>query len=240
MRTVTVNGKVYSLPFERLLPPLTAARYAELRADVAAHGVLQNLVTARTPLWGRILVEGMHRALIAEGLDLDVPYTDLGLLTEDDARDRCKALNLFRRHMTAEEQAAARGERIVRVTAARSEGLSLRTIAAQEQVSVTQVVKDLQAADPARTPVYAEVQPAAPLTRSAPRAARVRQPPAVRAQRAGASLRDAVRRLTRSPRRAALEALAAQHGVPFAGNTWPALEQILAVLRDAAGGAASA
>lgn len=165
----------------------------------------------------------------------------LGTVSEEDAKQRCLSLNLFRRHMTAEEQQEARAGRIARVAASRAAGKSIRTIAAEEQVSKTQVAKDLEdnPAAPRPATVTGRNGVAYPGRRKRPRP---RTGPAARAQAAALKLAASVRAVLRqsgSPR-ARLEALAAAAGFPIEGDAWPALDAIQAVLRDAATGAASA
>jgi ParB-like chromosome segregation protein Spo0J len=221
MKRVTVCGISYALPFAKLLPPLTEARYAELRADVAVNRVQQAIVTATTRLWGRIIVDGGHRALIAEELILDPPVVTLGDISEADAKQRCLALNLKRRHMTLDEQQAARQGRIARVGALADQGKTVREIAEIEQVSKSQVGRDLQLV-PGGTK-------------------RRKRPPAQRALSNVTSLTGSVRAVLRDrSKRPTLEAIAAQHGIPLSGTSWPALDAIRAVLRDVVGGAASA
>lgn len=239
MKRVTINGRSYGLPFLKLLPPLTAARYMELVADVSVNGVQQNLLVATTPLWGRVVVEGAHRALVAEGLGVEVPVTCLGDVSEEDAKQRCLALNLTRRHMTVEEQQQARLGRVARVAAARHQGKSIRAIAELEQVSKTQVHRDL-ADNGVASPATLVARNGAVWTGH--RRKKTRTVGAARAHamltRTAAQVRTVLR--ASGTQRARLEALAEAAGVPFAGTTWPALDVLLAVLRDAATGGTTA
>lgn len=226
MRRIDVNGISYALPFERLLPAFTPGRLAELAADVAIHGVLQDVVVATTDSWGRCIVEGMHRSIVAEPLEhVVVPIKNLGRLTDAQARERCFALNVKRRHMTVEEQQQAREGRIARVVEQRDSGKSLRAIADDVGVSLGQVQRDLSAAG------------VSPDTRK-----RKRRPPAVRALANVTSLAGSLKAVLREPsRRKALEAIAKQHGVPFDHDGgWSVFERVRLVLRDLANGGASA
>jgi ParB-like chromosome segregation protein Spo0J len=254
VRRITVNGLVYSLPFEHLLRALTAEEFGRLDADIAANGVQQAVVTATTPTWGRILVDGMHRATVAERRGLDIPQNlvvSLGKISDAVARERALALNLNRRHLTVEEQQAARGERIRRVTEAKSNGESIRAIAAKEGVSPGQIQRDLQgnasgvswdtpveipAPQPARILGTDGKAYAAPKTPPRPKRVRV----ADRAHHAADQLAAAIRALLKGTQRGRLELLAREAGIPIAGNDWPAVDRVRAVLRDLASGSASA
>jgi hypothetical protein len=168
-----------------------------------------------------------------------VPVTCLGAVSEDEARQRCLALNLTRRHMTVEEQQQARLGRVARVAALRAEGKSIRAIAEAEQVGKSQVHRDL--ADHGVAP------PATLVARNGAvwtghRRKKTRTVGAARAHALLTKTAAQVRTVLRASgsQRARLEALAEAAGVPIAGNAWPALDALLAVLRDAAGGHAAA
>lgn len=223
MKRVTVNGIPYTLPFEHLFPAFTPARFAELKADIETHGVIQAVVVANTPTWGRCVVEGMHRSLIAEPLDIDVPVVSLGDVADAHARDRCRALNIKRRHMTADEEQLARAGRIVRVAALSAGGKTIREISNEVGVCKSQVQRDLQLVPHG--------------TRK-----RKRRPPAARALANVTSLAGSLKAVLRDKaRRAALEAIAKQHGVPFdEGGNWSLFEKMRLVLRDLAQGGAQA
>ncbi len=142
MRRVSINSRTYALPFSDLLRPLTPRELAELTASIDAEGVLDPVSVYTSRVHGRAVVDGMNRALIAEALHLEVPLADLGEMSDEAARHLAYALNVVRRHLSAEEIEALRKERVERVKAARANGEPLRKIAAREGVSHTQVNND--------------------------------------------------------------------------------------------------
>jgi len=156
MSRVAVNGTSYSLPFAKLLRALTGDEYAALEADVRANGVMVAVVVATTPLLGRIVVEGGHRALIAERHGLTVPVKDLGGVSDDFARDRCLALNEKRRHLSPAEIAEARREQEKLVPKLRAQGMSQRAIADATGLSAATVNRRLAAGVSTETPDPAE------------------------------------------------------------------------------------
>jgi ParB-like chromosome segregation protein Spo0J len=111
-----------------------------LKDDIQANG-LEN------PIWlyeGRIL-DGRNRHHACRELGCEMEFRTFEG-TEEEATAFVDSQNLHRRHLTPDQQARLREERIERVAAARTEGKSLRTIAAEEGVSQTQVKRDLETA----------------------------------------------------------------------------------------------
>ena len=89
-----------SAPYQ-LLPALSEAEYAALRESIAEHGI-------RVPIEvdedGNIL-DGHHRAAIAEELGIDCPQVVVSNLdTETSKRTVALMLNLSRRHLTREQK----------------------------------------------------------------------------------------------------------------------------------------
>ncbi len=92
-------------PAAQLFPPLDAAAFGRLVADIKAHGI-------REPGWrdcrGRIL-DGRHRAAACTQLGVDMPWrtyqgapgTEVALIV---------SLNLHRRHLTEDQRAAIAAE----------------------------------------------------------------------------------------------------------------------------------
>jgi hypothetical protein len=151
--TVRLDGATYRFVFAALFRRHTPAERARLEASIRRHGVRVRVLTYDSPTWGRrCVVDGASRLELAaeiandEATHLSIPVQHLGDLTDDAARELALTLNADRRHLTPEEQRAARCERIERVTAARAEGDSLRMIAEREGVSEKQVREDLRAA----------------------------------------------------------------------------------------------
>jgi ParB-like chromosome segregation protein Spo0J len=101
----------------QLLPPLTGEERQALRESIAAIGVLQPVVVDET---GAIL-DGHHRAEIADELGVDCPATIVTDLSEGEKLETALVLNLSRRHLDAEQKRAL-------VLELRQRGLSIRWI----------------------------------------------------------------------------------------------------------------
>jgi hypothetical protein len=82
------------------MPELTSEEFDALRADIAAHGVLVPIVRDQH---GRI-IDGNHRAAIAQELGIDCAATVIEVADDDDALDRAVSLNCARRHLTREQR----------------------------------------------------------------------------------------------------------------------------------------
>lgn len=118
------TGEIVPLPPYQLLPLLDDDRYAQLKTDIAARGVL---VPVEYDSDGNIL-DGHHRVrawqeLTAEGVKMpDYPRVVRQFADEHAKRLHVRALNVLRRDLTKEQ----RNEQIV---AMRQEGASYRQIA---------------------------------------------------------------------------------------------------------------
>lgn len=145
---------IYECPYWDLLPPLTPEEHSKLSVSVRTDGI-------KTPLTVLILgedryrvLDGYHRLTVAEELHLtpdEVPLHQIGDDTDfepDDEERLAYSLNEARRQLSAEQLAQLRENRRSRVVASRSEGKSLRTIAAEEGVSLGQVQRDLATVSP--------------------------------------------------------------------------------------------
>jgi hypothetical protein len=146
--SVRLDGVTYRLVFAALFRRHTPAERVRLATSIRRHGVRVRVLTYDSSTWGRrCVIDGASRLELAAGADesvnLTVPVQHLGDLTDEAARELALTLNADRRHLTPEEQHAARRERIERVAAARAAGDSLRTIAEREGVSLGQVQRDL-------------------------------------------------------------------------------------------------
>lgn len=86
-----------------MLPPLSTVEYAELREDIAAHGVQVAVIVDET---GRV-IDGHHRQRIARQLGVPCPSTIVTGHADDELRDMSLRLNLHRRHLTGEQKRAA-------------------------------------------------------------------------------------------------------------------------------------
>jgi hypothetical protein len=93
---------------------------------------------------GRIL-DGRTRHAAAKAAKIK-PRTVQFKGTDDQARQFVETANLHRRHLTPEQEEERRQARVGRVVEARQEGKSIRAIAEQEEVSKSQVERDLATA----------------------------------------------------------------------------------------------
>ncbi len=81
------------------MPELDPEQLASLRADIEANGILVPVVIDQH---GRIL-DGNHRAAIAQELGLDYPTVVVTVDDDADAWDKAVSLNCARRHMSREQ-----------------------------------------------------------------------------------------------------------------------------------------
>ncbi len=232
--------------------------------SIDEHGVRSPVIVYYSTTHGRAVIDGINRATIAAELhpDRETPVSNLGRITDEQAQDLAIQLNSERRHLSLEEQHAARKKRLDRVIAARAAGKSTRAIADDEQVSQTTIVQDI---------ALAGEHPCSPESKL-PRVAGVdgKQYPAVRkskpkpklrtkiqvANHYGTHIARAVAAILKGSSAKRLETVAAQHGIPFTPadqaqkplrrkgipptgpmTRWPALDALLAVLRDISAGA---
>jgi hypothetical protein len=129
-------------PLAERFPPMEGVAFEALKADISARG-LEN------DIW---LFEGK----ILDGRNRYRALTELGIFkpshcssfdgTPEQAAEFVDSQNLHRRHLTPDQQAKLRAERIERVAAGRLEGRSIPALAKEENVSTTQIQRDLAAA----------------------------------------------------------------------------------------------
>jgi ParB-like chromosome segregation protein Spo0J len=110
----------YLLPFEELLPPLAADELGELREDIRARGMLQDIVVHETDdlgVWE--VLDGANRVRICKELGLEEPpkFRPVRNLTLEEKRQLALDLNLHRRHLTREQKR----ELVARLLVAESE-----------------------------------------------------------------------------------------------------------------------
>lgn len=86
-------------PLADLFPPLPAADYEALKADIAEQGVLTPVV-----LWNGQLVDGRHRMRAAVELGKDFDTVTLAC-AESDLPKKVASYNLHRRHLTVSQRA---------------------------------------------------------------------------------------------------------------------------------------
>ncbi len=106
-------------PFQ-LMPPLSAAELAALRADVAERGVVVPVVLDQ---YGRLL-DGHHRRQVAAELGVECPSVVRRVRDNDEAADLAVTLNAARRHLSREQR-----QELVAAEIARRPGDSDRAIA---------------------------------------------------------------------------------------------------------------
>lgn len=119
----TVDGRPdrtrEAAPFQ-LMPPLSAAELAALRADVAERGVVVPVVLDQ---YGRLL-DGHHRRQVAADLGVECPSVVRHVADDDEAADLAVTLNAARRHLSREQR-----QELVAAEIARRPGDSDRAIA---------------------------------------------------------------------------------------------------------------
>lgn len=144
--------------FADLLPALPAEDYDALKADIAVRGVQVPVVVDEHG----VIIDGAHRDRAARELGVDCPRVVRDGLDDEGKRALALALNLRRRHLTAEQRRPL-------VQALRDLGWSTRAIAREAGVDHSTVVRDLVRAGGASAPpaeaVPAVVAAAPPLLR---------------------------------------------------------------------------
>lgn len=147
MKIVMVGEKKFKLPFLDAIPfdpeqDTSLGKAIEEAGEVYISIVCWKEESTSTTLF---VVDGAHRIIHAARLGLvNVPIKMKSFDSEDEARDYCERINLERRHLTAAQLRLLRDSRIERITELRKKGESLRAIAAAENISETQVRRDLE------------------------------------------------------------------------------------------------
>ena len=121
-------------PYALLLPVLTEAEYAALKADIEAHGILVPVIVDAEGL----VLDGVHRTRIAEELGIDVPVSQMGQVSEERKMHLAVGLNMRRRHLDADR----RRDLVRRL--ADEQGFSVRKIASITGWSKSTVDRDLK------------------------------------------------------------------------------------------------
>jgi DNA-binding CsgD family transcriptional regulator len=142
--TIKLGRLTYKLTYANLFRKHTEQELDRLTASIVSNKIRLPVITYTSDVFGRrAVIDGATRLAIAMAHGLSVPVKDLGPLSDGAARELAVTLNADRRHLTPEEQQAARAERIERVVACIESGLSLREVSRQEKVSHEQVRQDL-------------------------------------------------------------------------------------------------
>lgn len=97
---MTVDVTVSEAGPYQLLPRLTEDEYLELRHDIEANGIR---VPVDVDEHGEIL-DGHHRARIADALRIDCPQRVLRGLSETEKREHALAVNVHRRSLTRQQR----------------------------------------------------------------------------------------------------------------------------------------
>lgn len=143
---VTIGKRRFTLLFPDLMRALTDIERQALKNSIRKSGVTAPVITDEE---GGV-IDGANRLQIAAELELPaVPVHTLVGLSYQQKAELALSLNDARRHLKPAEFRALqedRKERIARVVAARTEGMSTREIAEQVGVSQPQVIADLRAA----------------------------------------------------------------------------------------------
>jgi hypothetical protein len=149
IRTVMIGDKRYHLPFVGLIP-FDAEQNSGLRREIEEAGEILVPIIANkgkskgADIW---VTDGAHRVIHASDLRLDAPPIRYRKFDSDeDERDFVHRVNLERRHLAAAKLEMMRRERVERIAARRKAGESIRAIADAENVSKSQVERDLETA----------------------------------------------------------------------------------------------
>jgi hypothetical protein len=138
--------EMVAAPYQ-VLPPLTAKELEDLKASILEQGVLVPVDVDEDG----VILDGHHRAMVAEALGVDCPRRVVAGLVDDGAR-RAYAVrvNITRRHLTQK----ARQELLGKL---RAEGWSIRRIEAETGIPKSTVARDLaESPVPGGTPVQHE------------------------------------------------------------------------------------
>jgi hypothetical protein len=151
MKTIIFHGVTYTCTLSERFRRHTPDELDRIRESASEAGICVAIRVYRdaTLNLDNCILDGEGRLSTAAELGLArsrVPFYAEPPMTTEEAYAKAKTLNDCRRHDDAESISRRRAERIERVVTARSEGKSLRAIAADEDVSPEQVRQDLKAA----------------------------------------------------------------------------------------------
>lgn len=125
-------------PAAEAFPLMGDADLKALADDIGANG-------QRVPilLWRGQVIDGRNRQLACKLAGVEPEYADWSDVLEAELPRVVESLNEHRRHLSQDWLARRRAERVGRVAEKRRGGKSLRTIADEENVSKSQVERDL-------------------------------------------------------------------------------------------------
>ena len=129
------NGHVYHCPFSTLFPRHTQAERDWMVESLRKNGLNVKLVLYRDPdIDGICLLDGDGRMEAANRLgEFQLEIQDLGNMTRSEAYEQAIVYNDDRRQDDPENVKKRKEERLQRVAELRSEGKSIRDIAALDQ-----------------------------------------------------------------------------------------------------------
>lgn len=118
----------------------TDAEKEEMRASFEAHGFNPKFPIALDEKG--LIVDGVNRYLLCKDMGIEPVFAKVPRAYTPE--EYSEIANGARRHLTGEEQAKNRHERIERILAATSNGVPIRTIAKDENMDPKQVQRELQ------------------------------------------------------------------------------------------------
>lgn len=139
--SIKIQHAIFILRYSHLLPPLTDEEYANLKADIAAHGITLPVVVEHQINHIYDVIDGQHRLKIAAELGLTIDQIPLKIETyasDDEREDAAWGLNAHRRHMTKEQRQAY-------ALRLRQRGLSYRDIGERLKVGKSTAQRDVEA-----------------------------------------------------------------------------------------------
>lgn len=146
MKTLTYKKVEYKFPFSERFRRHTKEELEMISESLEEHGFKHPVLIYTDEEHGKNCVldgEGRLTCAINNEKIKKVPFKNIGKMSFDDAYEEAKAYNDHRRQDDPESIAKRKAERVKRVAEARAEGQSTRAIAANENVSQTQIVLDL-------------------------------------------------------------------------------------------------
>jgi hypothetical protein len=144
------QSKIPFHPLANKYPLMEGLEFEAFKAGIQEAGMIRQPIV----LYEGKILDGRNRYNAGTELGMPVPTRDFDPATEGDPEVFVRNLNDDRRHETQEAIRQRRQDRVQRVTEARREGDSLRTIAEKEGISLGQAQRDVREAQvyPGDTP----------------------------------------------------------------------------------------
>jgi hypothetical protein len=133
------DAEIQPHPLADCLPAMTGEEYAELLRSIRDHGL-----KVRIKLYENRVLDGRHRLRVLRDLGVETgpEHFEKFQGTADQAAVMVEVWNLHRRHLTPEQQRAARQHLACRL---RDQGMSVRAIASELGVPKSTVARDIEA-----------------------------------------------------------------------------------------------